>query len=172
MTSKWYIIDDINPQPWAIGPLGVGRRPGGAYPYIGPNQQLQMYQKAIREQLADFEGLAWEGDVALEFYLWRRIEKYRKSQAHQSDTTNLQKGLEDALQGIFFENDRVVRDIRSVVVEQSQTTTSRIVIRVSPWTAFDPSDIPDFIWREIDNVPALMVTDNSWNSNAKDEDIF
>lgn len=175
MSGKWYIIDDVNPQPWAIGPLGMGRKAGRTYPYVGPNQQLVVFQRAIREQLADLEPPNFPGDVELEFYLWRQIETYqgrgRKQSGHQSDATNIQKALEDALQGFLFANDRAVRSIRTVVVEQSQTTHPRIVIRARPWQDFDPAQIPDFIWHEIDKTPSLVVVSrpNIWGS---DEEVF
>lgn len=171
---KWYIIDDVNPQPWAIGPLGVGRRVGGVYPFIGPNQQLVSYQSAVREELADFDATDWTGDIQLEFFFWRRIEIVKRgtkqSRSHQADTTNLQKALEDALQGVFFANDRAVRDVRSIVVEQSQTTIPRIAICISEWEGMDPSLIPDKVWAAIESAPSPIASNNSWKLDS--EDIF
>jgi Holliday junction resolvase RusA-like endonuclease len=171
---KWYIIEDVNPQPWAIGPLGVGRRPGGMYPYVGPNKQLTTFQNAIREELSDLEGLSFEGDVELEFFVWRKIEQHqgssRKISGHQADATNIQKALEDALQGCLFANDRQVRRISTTVVEQGRDVKPRIVIAAAAFRGFDPSHIPDFIWMEIDKAPTLAVMDNSWKLES--EEVF
>jgi len=176
--KKWYIIEDVNPEPWAIGALGVGRRAGGVYPYIGPNTKLVAYQNAIKEQLGDFEPPDYDGEVQLDFFFWRKIETIRRqspgpkakvSQGHISDATNLQKGLEDALQGVLFSNDRVVRDIHSVVVEQTRDTKPRIIIRVSSWSGFDPDSLPQFIWDEVDKEPTLFVVNNAW---FPEEDAF
>jgi Holliday junction resolvase RusA-like endonuclease len=166
---KWYLIEDVNPQPWAIGPLGVGRRNGGNYPYVAPNKQLTIFQNAVREQLSDFEELPFDGHIELSFYLWRRIETHRatgrKTSGHQSDATNMQKALEDALQGVLFPNDRAVQCIRTAVVEQSQTTRPRIVIRASQWEGLNPDELPDFIWQEIDRQPVFTSQDNTWGGD-------
>lgn len=169
VTSKWYIIDDVNPEPWAIGPLGVGKRHDGKwYPYVGPNQQLVTYQRAVKEQLEDFTPPMLSGAVGLRFFFWRRLPLVsttsgRSHRSHVADATNLQKGLEDALQGIFFGNDVQVKDIKSVIVEQSGTTQSKIVINVYSIAAFDPSEIPDFVWNELDKVEELPKDSNIWS---------
>jgi hypothetical protein len=67
------------------------------------------------------------------FYFFRRIDKYVDMGDHirsrnAVDATNLQKGLEDALQGILFENDREVVDIRSVIVQQGHDVNPPFVI--------------------------------------------
>lgn len=153
--STWYVITDVNPEPWAIGPLGVTRRNNKAIPYVGPNQQLVVFKKAVAEALAEFNPTLIDGPVALEFFFWRRMDQYKTAQArtarkNEADATNLQKALEDALQGILITNDRNVHSISSTVVEQSLTTIPRIVIKVSTWNGFDPDTIPDFVWVHVD----------------------
>jgi Holliday junction resolvase RusA-like endonuclease len=171
--GKWYIIDGVNPEPWAIGPLGVGRRAGGFFPFVGPNKGLQAYQQAIREELSEVDFALIDGPIGLEFYFWRRLTLISTSakksyRSNSADATNLQKGLEDALQGTVFANDRVVSDIHSVIVEQGPNVTPRIVMKVFRWNALDPSQLPDFVWREIDKVPSLVSSDNSWGN----EEVF
>lgn len=170
--SKWYIIEDVNPQPWAVGPLGVSKRAGKYIPFMGPNKQLVAFQNAVREELADFALPDYRGELQLDFFLWRRIEEYgnvRRIFSHRADATNIQKALEDALQGVLFVNDSQVRSVRTVVVEQSQMTRPRIVMRVAPFEAFDPDLIPQHIWNAIDKTPELSMADNSWGSN---EEVF
>lgn len=127
-----YQLIGINPQPWAIGP--VNRSRGGAH--VGPNLKLQNYQEEVRfelRQMAPIEEALYDGDVTLEFYFWRCLEKWetgtgRKSGDHKADATNLQKGLEDALQGVIFKNDNQVRLIMSEIVDQSPDTKPGILI--------------------------------------------
>lgn len=168
--GKWYIIDGVNPEPWTLGPLGVGRRAGGYFPFVGPNKGLQAYQRAVQEELADVDFTLLKGGVGLEFYFWRRltlistVNSKRSHRSHIADATNLQKGLEDALQGIVFTNDNQVGDVRSVVVEQGPNVTPRIVMKVYPWKGLDPEELPDFVWRAIDKVPSLAASDNTWGA--------
>lgn len=168
--AKWYLIEDINPQPWAIGPLGMGRRNGSSYPYVGPNAQLVAFQKAVKEELDDFTALPFVGDIELEFFIWRRIERYagrsRTQHSHQADATNIQKALEDALQGVLFPNDRAVQRISTTVVEQSRTTKPRIVIKACEWQGFNPDSLPQMIWNEIDRQPTLTPNANNWGGQV------
>lgn len=156
-STRWFILS-INPEPWAVGSLAVGRRDGKVYPYIGPNAQLVAYQEAIREELGDDHELT-SGDLKIRFYFWRQLSAYtttsgRSHRKHQTDTTNLQKALEDALQGILFKNDRAVKDIRSVIVDQGQNVVPKIVISID--TAFDAlAEIPGPIWLEIERIDEL-----------------
>jgi hypothetical protein len=45
----WYVVH-VNPEPWAVGPLDLGRRGGKVYATMGQNQQLAAYQEAVREE--------------------------------------------------------------------------------------------------------------------------
>lgn len=46
-TKTWYVLN-VNPRPWAVGPLSVGRRgSGGMYPQMGRNQELHAYEAAL-----------------------------------------------------------------------------------------------------------------------------
>lgn len=132
----WYGVK-INPEPWAIGSLSVGRRNGKVFPSIGPNAQLVAFQEAIREE---FDGLTPEDHyqnkrMKITFYFWRNLSAYktpsgRTHRKHVADATNMQKALEDALQGILFHNDRTNRDIRSVVVKQGHGIKGKILIHI------------------------------------------
>lgn len=110
---RWYTVN-VNPEPWAIG---TAHRGG-----ISPNPGLVSYQNAVREELGGERELP-KDMRRLTFYFFRKIDKYLDAADHvrtrnAADATNMQKGLEDALQGILFENDREIKDIRSVIVMQ------------------------------------------------------
>ena len=133
MREYWFVLD-LNPEPWAIGPVGYSRRGGKMSAYVGRNQQLDAYKQAIKEAL-DFEGPMLEGKVTLNLWFWRHRAEYETPQArthrkHEADATNLQKSTEDALQGVLFANDKDVRVVRSVVVDQGPEVVGRIVIHV------------------------------------------
>ena len=126
---RWYRFS-VNPEPWAVGPLGVGRRGGRLYPYMGRNEQLYAFQEAVREEFGEPDLM--EGHLKLTFYFWRelqpyRTEKTRLARKHEADATNMQKALEDALQGYLYGNDRDNRDIRSIIMAQPAKSSGIIV---------------------------------------------
>lgn len=161
MTERWFTID-VNPDPWAIGPLGVGKRGGKMVPYVGQNAQLANFKAAVAEAL---DGVApmETGEYDLYFYFWRRLDGSGRNKKHTSDATNLQKATEDALQKVLIDNDRNVRRIGSEVVDQGPDVRPMIVVRARLYDGHNPDDIPAHIWEQIDRVsdePNLF--DNSW----------
>lgn len=146
---RWFVLD-VNPEPWAIGPVGVSRVGGKLRPYVGRNAQLDAYKQAIADELGDQEMLT--GKIILRFFFWRNRAEYETPQArthrkHEADTTNLQKSTEDALQGILFKNDKDVPDIHSRLVEQGPDVKGRVVIGIKS-TSRDYIDIelPQVVW--------------------------
>jgi len=116
----WFYLP-INPEPWAIGPVSVGKRGGKYFPIVGRNQQLHGYKEAVKDEL-ELQGAQMlpEGAYELGFYFWRGLETNTSgSRMNTADATNLQKATEDALHGVLFDNDRDVREVRSVFVEQA-----------------------------------------------------
>lgn len=160
--EQWFTLD-VNPDPWAIGPLQLGRRNGKMFPMIGPNRQLAAYKEAVKEQLADVNPLESGQQYDLTFYFWRRLDGSGRNLKHTADATNLQKATEDALQGVLFENDRDVLRITSVIVEQGPEVRPMVVIRARLFTGLDPSEIPNYVWEQIDksDLPTLF-EDNIW----------
>lgn len=156
----WFVLA-VNPDPWAIGPLGVGKRGGKYFPYVGRNNQLHSYKEAVAAELAEVHPLP-EGTYDLAFYFWRRLDEHASGRKHIADATNLQKATEDALQGILFDNDRDVHRITSTVVEQSDTTKPHVVIRASIWDGLDPTEVPNHVWEQIDRSDAPDLFDNTW----------
>lgn len=132
----WYILE-VNPEPWAVGPIAYARRAGKMTAYMGQNAQLAAYKEAVQEALLEQNPEQINGEVSLRFYFWRTQADYetlqgRRARKHEADVTNLQKATEDALQGILFKNDKDVVDVRSVRVEQSPTAPGRVVVGVAP----------------------------------------
>jgi Holliday junction resolvase RusA-like endonuclease len=143
MTARWFVLD-VNPEPWAIGPVGYSRRGGKMSAYVGRNQQLDAYKEAVREALGN-DHVMIEGKVKLRFYFWRNRAEYTTPQSrthrkHEADATNMQKATEDALQGILFKNDKDVNDVQSIIVEQGGEVEGRIVIMVE-----ESHDLPDIM---------------------------
>lgn len=153
----------LNPEPWAIG--SVTPRRGGNR--ISPNVNLVTYQEAVKEALADVEMLPPDYRK-ITFYFWRQQAQYigmddRVRSRNQADSTNMQKALEDALQGVLFENDREVRDIRSMIVEQGYDVTPCIWIKAE---IFKPQNwMTEFPLEYIEQIlkgPVVKKSDNIW----------
>lgn len=139
----WYEINGINPIQWQTGTASAGRRDGRIVANrLAKPPELEVYQKAIKEH---FEGLSpvppmysFPTGIRLEFHFRQVLEDWklldgRRSKRSRRDATNLQKALEDALQGVLFRNDSAVVDIRSVV-ETVQTGEPFIGIGIGPAT--------------------------------------
>ena len=153
----------VNPEPWRVGPLSMGRRrTGQMYPTVGRDQQLHMYQAAIREQLLDeWKTIALPDGTKFraEYFFWRRQDSYEsasgsKVSKHVVDLTNMIKGTEDALQaqaakgtrkaieGILFHNDRDCVEQATFVMAQGPDVEPRVVIGIQPQLDFpNPEDV-------------------------------
>lgn len=178
---KWFLLE-VNPEPWAIGPVGYSRRGGKMSAYVGRNVQLDSYKEAIREEMTEQwdDAPMIEGKVRLRLLLWRRRDEYKTPQArthrkHEADATNMQKALEDALQGICFANDRDVQDVRTIVVEQGPEVYGHILVGIEPCEGGLDTElgIPDdlfltaFIgYKPVTFDPNRITTDNSWPPKA------
>lgn len=157
MTEHWIILD-LNPEPWAVGPLGTKRVNRGVIPYMGQNAQLNAYKEAVAEQARAALGedsVLFSGKCKLTIYFWRQRAEYKTPQArthrkHEADATNMLKATEDALQGIFYKNDKDNADVRSVIVEQGEDVTPRIVIHVESYYGFNPDELPSWVWATLD----------------------
>lgn len=159
MEEHWYILS-LNPEPWATGPLGFNSKTRA--PYMGRNQQLDAYKQAVKEELAQKYPHAHKilEPVEVLFLFWRERAQYetsagRKVTKNEVDTTNMQKATEDALQGILFDNDKNVRDIQSILVDQGPDVVGKVVIRIRPWGGFDNSIIPETMYSEITSAATL-----------------
>lgn len=136
MTNEWaWYVLELNPEPWAVGPVGMGRRNNKPYAYVGRNQQLHAFQEAVKEELVS---VMIEGPIELQFFFWRNRADYTTPQArtarkHEADGTNMAKALEDALQGVFYKNDKDVVSMHWEVVDQGPEVVGKIVIAIRPY---------------------------------------
>lgn len=136
---KFYLIEGINPIPWTAPEASIGRSKGRVYVQLHKSEALRFYQEAVKHCMSqDYPDapISPAGTpVALTLWLWRELPTYqgdkRKVHKNQADATNMQKALEDALQGVLYENDRDVQVCKTYVVEQSVTTKPCIVIGVT-----------------------------------------
>lgn len=164
---SWYYLY-INPEPWAVGPLDLGRKGGKLYATMGQNQQLAAYQQAVRDELSLQQPEMIEGRVTLRAWFWRNRAEYttpaqRQHRKHEADGTNLFKALEDACQGILFPNDRDVVHGDWYLVEQGPEVVEKVLIQVgpagTPYTYVLP--IPEHVWAAL-HAPKAAKDDNSW----------
>lgn len=166
MQELWLVLE-LNPEPWRVGPVSGVRRGGKIGGYVAPDKQLVAYENAVREQV--MQKLNWsEGDplifdcqVSLTLYLWRAMSEYATPQArtarnHEADATNMLKATEDALQKIVYKNDKDNRRVTSEIVEQSFTSVSRIIIHVETYTGLNPDEIPQSVWAQIDDTQSEL----------------
>lgn len=158
--QSWLYLD-VNPEPWAVGPLALGRRNGKMFPRMERNASVHAFKEAVKEELerVGMEPLP-EGQYHLQFFFWRRLESYiaesgRKANAHVADATNMQKALEDALQGNLIGNDRDVSVIRSVIVEQG--------FEVQPGIGIFAETVDEL------TVPDQILSSRSWSLARKTE---
>lgn len=180
MTEHWYFLD-VNPEPWAIGPVGYARRGGKMSAYVGRNDQLHHYKEAIKEAIRSQQPVMFEGPFELTIWFWRSRDEYTTPQArthrkHEADATNLYKATEDALQGILYANDKDNHHTEGFLVEQGPEVHGKVVLRIRTLGLVGlPADTPVRILDWIRNAdtsdqPSDMEwrgpTDESYKGNA------
>jgi len=148
VSGEWHwFFADVNPEPWAIGDLSVGRRGAKYIPMVGRNHQLHAYKESIREAIPKDHGLWFKDPIQLQFYFYRAINIYETHQArtarsHEADVTNMQKATEDALQDVFFKNDKEVKVIASRIVAQGVDITPGVIIGIKQLEEHDAWQLP------------------------------
>jgi Holliday junction resolvase RusA-like endonuclease len=169
---RWYILA-LNPEPWRMGPVSVGRAKGHLYPYVGADQQLAAYKEAIKEEFTFLKPEKLDGDVELVFRFWRNRAEYHSARKrvvkNSPDVTNMQKATEDALQGILFDNDRQVRKIDSELVDSGQDTDGRILIGVAPYVPNEqnwPEHLNILLAQPRNLTPKPYNTYNTWGDGT------
>lgn len=166
--ARWFYLP-INPEPWAIGPVSVGRAKGKVYPIVGQNQQLNAFKEAIREQLGTGHHVI-TGKVWMRLFVSRQMLAYvgargRKNRNNEADATNMQKAIEDACQGILFENDRDVNDIRTVIISQDTDCKPAIILGVKPNNPIPNGirGIPPLMWDKFMSLEEVAPrSNNEW----------
>jgi Holliday junction resolvase RusA-like endonuclease len=141
MSNSVFYLLPINPEPWAMGPVGAGRRGGKIAPYVGRNQQLHAFKEAVKAELEGAQKLP-PAEYELHFWFWRNIAQYettkgRKASRNVADVTNMQKATEDALQGILIDNDRNVKHISSTLMAEGPDVDGKIILSAGVWLGKD-----------------------------------
>lgn len=165
----WYVLH-INPRPWAVGPLSVGRKAGGGvYPKMGRNQELHTYKEALvhtlleeypylREYEKDKNRSLYGGaEVEMEFHFWHKLETAevdgRKITDKAADLTNMVKATEDAVQGLLFNNDIQVRKQTNIIHQQDTVVPEGlVVICIQLFRAPTTDELPPHVWERIDEI--------------------
>lgn len=132
MDELWLAIP-VNPEPWAMGTAFAMRHEGQLSARVGQNKQLDSFKKAVKECIEGQPML--EGKYTIHAWFWRNRATYttqaqRTHRKHEADLTNMQKALEDALQGIVIGNDRDVQEFHSYMVDQGPDVIGRIVLYI------------------------------------------
>lgn len=141
LDDGWYVIRGINPEPWTVPTPSLIRRGGRVIPILPKDPGLKAYQEAVAAEVERHYPNApvLEGEVELTFWLWRQLTRYQGQrkvvQKNIADATNMQKALEDALQGVLFVNDRSVIHAETWVMGQSTAIEPCIVIHCRPLKA-------------------------------------
>ena len=173
---RWFYLN-INPEPWAVGPVGTSRREGKMTAYVGRNQQLDAYKEAVKECLGDLlseHDALYTGQFTLKFYFWRNIAEYtspqqRTTRKHEADGTNLMKATEDALQGLLFANDKDVRRSTWEIVDQGPDVIPGVVIGIEPYVEVD---LPETVIQLMDSAQQVLPFDDDsarWTPPTDDE---
>lgn len=166
-----WVTAETNPQPWNVElALGFNNATRKNYPKAVPSPQLVTFQKALSTIIRNGNPKMTAGEVEVKIFIWRQMEVYRSHKTdrnirkHQADATNMQKAIEDAVQGILIENDRNVRRITTEIVEQGHDVTGRVVISVGPYVPKWEQEIPTDIVGRVFEAPTLLeaFTDNTW----------
>lgn len=165
----WFQLH-VNPEPWAVGPVSIGRRNGKMIPMIGRNQQMEAYKEAIKEELGTQEPLP--GKYRLDFFFWRRLDVASSGdrRQHQADGTNMAKATEDALQGVLIGNDRDVISASWTIVSQGADIAPGVLVRLewglNPLESVRhlPKQLFDEVmgYRHLHLVTPITQSDNSW----------
>lgn len=169
--TQWYVLD-VNPEPWAIGPVGYARHNGKMSAYVGQNKQLDTYKQTIKEAIAD-KAVMMSGKVDITFFFWRNRADYKTPQArshrkHEADATNLQKSTEDALQNILYSNDKDNSHVQAYIIEQGPGVKGKVVICIKPYVDIVSSLIPADVWNQIAQLymPPVDLTDMAYDESS------
>lgn len=140
MTMQRFVIDGINPVPWKA-PEAQHRSAKGGRKWVQffKDQDLSVYQEAIKGWFEEVEALPavgedgkpilHKGPFTLRFYFFR--------EGATADATNLQKALEDALEGVLYKNDRDDIDVHSRTYPVAKGSPPLIIVEYTPHEGLD-----------------------------------
>jgi Holliday junction resolvase RusA-like endonuclease len=169
--KRWYRID-LNPVPWAVGPIQSKRNPSGKNSaFMGKNVGLSKFQDGVRDSLSRQNPELIEGPFRMRLWFWRRIDEYETTQSrtarnHEADVTNMQKAVEDAGHKILYKNDKNNRDVRSIFVKEGLQEEGLIIMSIEPISEADLEaellGIPDSMFIDPNQFSFEDEGDNHW----------
>lgn len=93
---------------------------------------LKAYQEEVQDVLREQGAYMMEPSYRVNFIFHRTSESETSPRAgarrSRSDATNMQKAIEDALQGVVIENDKDDIDVRSRIIKPDSIITEPFVI--------------------------------------------
>lgn len=174
----------LNPEPWAMGTISVVGPARKKFPKVSPDKTLKAYQDALFEELNLRGASILPGPYySVKFTFSRQLVSYKRAEGGTSsrnwaDVTNMQKGTEDALQGVYMPNDRAVIRVQSALAGfQSKETLPWVVIEIrhsiDEFTPVETAICPEDQWfspagQEAYNEMLKLelggqdITDNEW----------
>ena len=155
MSAQWFFVP-VNPYPWKVPPMTVGRKGKALFVRAGRDEGLHTFKQAVAEIVGAQNPHLIDGKVKLSLWFWRNIPEYtttqgRRARKHEADVTNMQKATEDALQGILYLNDVDNIDVHSRLISQGAESYSFLVIRAEQADLVELGDLgfPDTILEQI-----------------------
>ena len=126
-----------NALPKHMGNIAVVTAGKRRFPKVSPNKTLKQYQDALIAELTESEAAILPGPYySIRYTFSRQLVHYKTreggtSSRNWADVTNMQKGTEDALQGVYMPNDRaVIQNLARLVGPQKQSTLPYVVIEI------------------------------------------
>lgn len=137
-----------NPEPWRVPPMSPGRnkKTGKLIVQSGRDELVASYQEEIREAVLAQGAYMMDPGYKIDLYFYRIQETVntgsgRKNKRSRADATNMQKAIEDALQGTVIHNDVDTVSIASHVIPAGTMGDEPFVfVRVIGEYEFDLSD--------------------------------
>jgi Holliday junction resolvase RusA-like endonuclease len=143
------LIEGINPQPWMAGKLSTKRAGHRVLPIQFKDENLRVYQEALHESAAEALSrleaplpLFPKGTLLrVHFSFWRKIEQYTNLETGKvttpkvPDVSNMVKATEDALQGLFYFNDRDNRVVTGHLVDVGPDVEPIVMVAIEQYEA-------------------------------------
>lgn len=174
--SQFFFLEGLNPEPWTAPEGSIGRANGKLYVQMHKSATLDSFQRALKAELGNYDTKMYPASqlVYLKLWLWRNLHVYesdkgKKVRRHAADATNMQKAVEDALQGVLFKNDNQVLWVQTHVVEQGPEVQPCIVIEVGTMNPTPPLDRSGFRHKA---VPRHTAPEPAAQTHSHPEDIF
>lgn len=165
-----------NPEPWRVPPMSPGRnkKTGKLIVVSGRDELVASYQEEIRDELFRQDSFMMDPGYKIEFFFHRIKETIntgsgRRNTRSNADATNMQKAIEDALQGVVIDNDTDTVDIHSRIVPSGSMTSEPFVfVRVTGEYKMEETNLfttyfnQDVITSALAERDSLVEDDNTW----------